>query len=67
MVDRLAARLHEDGGDVDGWLRLMRAHVVLGERDKAVAAEADARRALKDAPDKLRQIEDGAKSIGIGG
>lgn len=67
MVDRLAARLQEDGGDVDGWLRLMRAHLVLGERDKAMAVEADARRALKDAPDKLRQIDDGAKSIGLGG
>jgi cytochrome c-type biogenesis protein CcmH len=65
MVDRLAARLHEDGGDVDGWLRLMRAHLVLGERDKALAAEADARRALKDAPDKLRKIDDGIKSAGL--
>jgi cytochrome c-type biogenesis protein CcmH len=67
MVDRLAARLHDDGSDVDGWLRLMRAHVVLGERDKASAAAAEARRALKDAPEKLRQIDDSAKSFGLGG
>jgi len=67
MVDRLSVRLHEDGSDVEGWLRLMRAHVVLGERDKAAAAAADARRALKDAPDKLRRIDDGAKSFGLGG
>jgi cytochrome c-type biogenesis protein CcmH len=67
MVDRLSQRLHEDGSDVEGWLRLMRAHVVLGERDKASETAADARRALKDAPDKLRQINDGAKSFGLGG
>ena len=67
MVDRLATRLHDNGADVDGWLRLMRAHVVLGQRDKASAAAAEARRALKDAPEKLRQIDDSAKSFGLGG
>jgi cytochrome c-type biogenesis protein CcmH len=67
MVERLETRLHEDGNDVDGWLRLMRARMVLGERDKATAAMTEARRALKDAPDKLRQIDDGAKSFGLGG
>ena len=35
MVERLATRLHENGSDVDGWLRLMRAYMVLGDRDKA--------------------------------
>ena len=67
MVERLSARLHDDGSDVEGWLRLMRAHVVLGEKDKASAVAADARRAFKGAPDKLRQIDDGAKSFGLGG
>jgi cytochrome c-type biogenesis protein CcmH len=67
MVDRLAARLQTDGSDVEGWLRLMRAHMVLGDRDKARAAAADARKALKDAPDKLRQIEDGARTFGLDG
>jgi cytochrome c-type biogenesis protein CcmH len=67
MVDRLAARLQDDGSDVDGWLRLMRAHLVLGDRDKARAAAADAKRALKDAPEKLRRIEDGAKTFGLDG
>jgi len=67
MVDRLAARLHDDGSDVEGWLRLVRAHLVLGERDKARAAADDARRALKDSPDKLRRIDDGVKTFGLGG
>ena len=30
MVERLAARLKQNGDDVDGWLRLVRAYMVLG-------------------------------------
>jgi cytochrome c-type biogenesis protein CcmH len=67
MVDRLAARLHEDGSDVDGWLRLLRSYMVLGEADKARAAAADARNALKGEADKLRRLDEGAKSLGVGG
>lgn len=67
MVERLAARLSADGSDVEGWLRLMRAYVVLGDRDKARAAAADARRALASDPDKLRRIDDGAKNFGLDG
>ena len=67
MVERLAARLRENGSDVEGWVRLVRSYLVLGEREKAKAADADARRALKDDPDKLRRFEDEAKSLGISG
>jgi cytochrome c-type biogenesis protein CcmH len=67
MVERLAARLKTDGADVDGWLRLMRAYMVLGERDKARSAAADARRALAGAPDKLRRIDQAAKGLGLDG
>jgi cytochrome c-type biogenesis protein CcmH len=67
MVDRLAARLKDDGSDVDGWLRLMRAYMVLGERDKAQSAAADARRALAAAPDKLKRIDEAAKGLGLDG
>jgi cytochrome c-type biogenesis protein CcmH len=58
MVARLADRLKENGNDVEGWQRLLRAYMVLGERDKAHAAAADAKRALARDPDKLRRIED---------
>jgi len=67
MVARLAARLKDDGRDLDGWLRLIRAYMVLGERDKARSAAADARRALAGDRDKLRHIDDAAKGLGLDG
>jgi cytochrome c-type biogenesis protein CcmH len=67
MVARLAEKLKEDGRDFDGWQRLLRAYVVLGERDKANAAAADARKALASEPDKLRQLGDLIKSMGLEG
>ncbi len=35
MVERLAARLRRDPRDADGWIRLMRSHMVLEEADAA--------------------------------
>ena len=67
MVARLADRLKQDGSDVDGWLRLVRAYTVLQERDKAQAAAADAKRALAAEPDKLRRIDDLLKELGLTG
>ena len=56
MVDRLAARLKQDGSDLDGWVRLVRSYKILGEPDKARAAAADARQALMGDPGKLQQL-----------
>jgi cytochrome c-type biogenesis protein CcmH len=67
MVARLDARLHQDGSDVDGWIKLVRSYLVLGEPDKARSTLVDARNALKDDPDKLRQLDEGAKNLGVGG
>jgi cytochrome c-type biogenesis protein CcmH len=67
MVARLADRLKQDGSDIDGWLRLVRAYSVLGERDRAVAASADARRALAAEPEKLKRIDELAKELGLSG
>jgi cytochrome c-type biogenesis protein CcmH len=58
MVNRLSERLHRDGADVDGWLRLVRSYMVLGEADKARAAVVDARRALAGDAVKLRRLDD---------
>lgn len=67
MVSRLAARLAQDGSDIDGWLRLMRAYMVMGARDKASAAAADARKALAGDADRLRRIDELAEQLGIKG
>jgi len=67
MVERLAARLQRDGSDVEGWLRLVRSYAVLGERDKARAAAADARRALAADPDKLRRLDELVRGLGLEG
>jgi cytochrome c-type biogenesis protein CcmH len=67
MVEKLSDRLHHDGSDLEGWLRLVRSYMVLGERDKARAAAGDARRALVSDPGKLRQIDELVKGLGIEG
>ena len=67
MVDRLATKLHSDGSDVEGWLRLVRAYMVLGDRDKAKDAASDAKRALANDPDKLKRVDEFVKGLGLEG
>jgi cytochrome c-type biogenesis protein CcmH len=67
MVDRLAARLKQDGSDVEGWLRLVRAYMVMGERDKATSARAEARQAVAGDAERLRQLNEGLKNLGLDG
>jgi cytochrome c-type biogenesis protein CcmH len=67
MVDRLATRLKQNGDDVEGWLRLMRAYMVMGERDKAASALIDARQGVAADAEGLRQLNEGAKNLGIDG
>ncbi|SEE45146.1 c-type cytochrome biogenesis protein CcmI [Bradyrhizobium erythrophlei] len=67
MVDRLATRLKTNGDDVEGWLRLVRAYLVMGERGKAMSALADARQAVGNDADRLRQLNEGLKSLGLDG
>ena len=67
MVERLADRLHRDGADLNGWLQLVRSYMVLGERDKAQAAAGEARRAFEREPEKLRQIDELTKGLGLEG
>jgi cytochrome c-type biogenesis protein CcmH len=66
MVERLATRLHENGSDVDGWLRLLRAYMVMGERDKARTAAHEAREALAREPEKLKLLDAALKDLGVG-
>jgi len=67
MVARLAERLRVNGNDVEGWQRLLRAYMVLGERDRAHAAAEEAKRALAQDPEKLRRIDEVVKNLGIDG
>ena len=67
MVASLAARLKEGGGPLDDWLKLVRAYSVLGQKDKAIAAAADARKALAASPDAVRTLDDLVKSLGLEG
>lgn len=67
MVDRLATRLKTDGDDVDGWLRLVRAYMVLGETGKAKATLSDARAAVAKNPERLQQLNEGLKGLGLDG
>jgi cytochrome c-type biogenesis protein CcmH len=67
MVARLAQRMAQDGSDVDGWLRLIRAYSVLGERANAQTAAANARQALAGNSDSLRRIGELTKELGLEG
>jgi cytochrome c-type biogenesis protein CcmH len=67
MVARLADRLKQDGSDVDGWIRLVRSYVVMGDAAKARAAIADARAALGSDADKLKKLDAGVKDLGLEG
>ena len=67
MVERLANRLKQNGDDVEGWLRLVRAYMVMGDRDKARSALTDARQAVAGDAEHLRQLNEGLKNLGLDG
>ena len=67
MVERLATRLKQNGNDVEGWLRLVRAYMVMGDRDKARDAEASARDAVANDSERLKQLNEGLKNLGLDG
>jgi hypothetical protein len=65
MVDRLAARLERSPRDVDGWTRLMRSRVVLGEREVALAAFRKALDVFKDDSTATNKVTAAAKELGL--
>ncbi len=66
MVEGLAAKLDDNPGDLQGWLRLANAYRVLGEPAKAVGALEAALRILPNDPALLAQLGD-AKVAAAGG
>jgi len=65
MVEQLAARLAEKGGNADEWGRLIRSYTVLKEDEKAHVALADARKALAQDAQALEKIDAQAKELGL--
>lgn len=66
MVDGLAARLKQNGNDLEGWMRLVRSYVMLGRRDDAATALANARGQFASDEKSLAQLNDLAKNLGLG-
>jgi cytochrome c-type biogenesis protein CcmH len=50
---------------VEGWLRLIRARMVLGEADKATSALATARTTFAAKPDQIKLLDDLAKELNL--
>lgn len=65
MVNRLAERLAENGKDLEGWLRLMRARSVLGQKDEAAKALADARANFEGDAASLERLKKFASELGL--
>jgi len=67
MVERLAVRLQQHRDDDDGCLRLVRDYMVMGDHDKAKSALTDARQAVANDAERLRQLNQGLKNLGLDG
>jgi len=65
MVDKLQARLEDEPNDVDGWIRLMRSRLVLGEEDAANAAFRRASEVFANAPVPKARISAAAGDMGL--
>jgi cytochrome c-type biogenesis protein CcmH len=65
MVNGLEERLKTENQDLDGWLKLIRSRVVLGERERAKAAYASARDIFKDRPEALAALAGLARELRI--
>lgn len=65
MVDRLAARLADNPRDATGWMRLMRAKLVLGDRPGAQAALASGKAAFRGDATTVAQLDGAAKALGL--
>ena len=65
MVDKLQARLEDEPNDVDGWIRLMRSRLVLGEEDAARTALRRATEVFADASGELSRINAAAGDMGL--
>jgi cytochrome c-type biogenesis protein CcmH len=66
MVAGLEQRLAGDGRDADGWQKLIRAYMVMGNKDKARIALRNAQAALTGNKGGLAAVNAAAKELGVG-
>jgi cytochrome c-type biogenesis protein CcmH len=67
MVAGLADRLASEGGSAEEWNRLIRAYMVLGQKQDAEKALAAAETAFAGSPEELSLIKDAASRLGLSG
>ena len=67
MVDGLEARLKSNPKDMDGWISLMRARMVLGQTARAQSALHDADKAFAGSADDLSRLRQAAQSLSVPG
>lgn len=65
MVQKLAARLDQQGDDLAGWLRLVRAYTVLGRNEEAREALARAKNEFAGNTQALEQLDALAAELGL--
>jgi cytochrome c-type biogenesis protein CcmH len=65
MVDALASRLDQDGNDLPGWLKLVRAYSVLDRREDALKALRRARNQFSGNTQALQQLDALAAELGL--
>jgi cytochrome c-type biogenesis protein CcmH len=65
MVDRLASRLRQNPQDADGWMRLMRSRMVLGEIEAAREAHKSGLAAFKQDSAARAKLDRAARELGI--
>ena len=66
MVQGLAARLDQDGGDLAGWLKLVRAYSVLDRKDDALKALERAKSAVqRQRARRSQQLDQLAAELGL--
>lgn len=65
MVSQLSERLATEGGSVNEWARLIRAHGVLGETGKASAIWNEAQEVFTDSPEDIATLLEAARDAEV--
>ncbi|MGE5259632.1 MAG: c-type cytochrome biogenesis protein CcmI [Actinomycetota bacterium] len=65
MVQRLADRLNQDGNDLGGWLKLVKAYSVLDRKEDALKALARAKSQFAGNAEALQQLDQLAAELGL--